>query len=146
MYNMLTHAHSGLRWVVLVLLLVAIGNAFMKWQGNKEFQGGDKKIGLFAMVFTHIQFLIGLVLYFISPRVIFAAESMKNAAARFFLVEHLSIMLLAIAVITIGYSRAKRTEDDSKKFKTTFIFFLIGLILILAGIPWPFRGYGTGWF
>lgn len=143
---MLTHAHSGLRWVVLVLLLVAIGNAFMKWQGNKEFQGGDKKIGLFAMVFTHIQFLIGLVLYFISPRVIFAAESMKNAAARFFLVEHLSIMLLAIAVITIGYSRAKRTEDDSKKFKTTFIFFLIGLILILAGIPWPFRGYGTGWF
>ena len=146
MYNMLAHAHSGLRWVVLLLLIVAIGNAFASWKGQKSFQPKDKKLGLFAMTFTHIQFLIGLVLYFISPKVVFDASSMKNPTMRFFLVEHLVIMIIAIAVITIGYSRAKRIREDAKKFRTTFVFFLIGLILILAGIPWPFRGYGTGWF
>jgi len=145
MYNILVHAHSGLRWIVLILLLLAIGNSLIKWLGKKPFGAGDQKINLFAMSSTHLQFLIGLVLYFISPKVIFEAEAMKNPTMRFFLVEHLSIMILAIAAITIGYSRAKRISEDGKKFRTAFIFFLIGLILILAGIPWPFQGYGTGW-
>ena len=146
MYSMLKHAHSGFRWLVLVLLVIAIINAYSKWQNRKDYTSSDKKKSLFAMVFTHIQLLIGLVLYFMSPLVSFSEGFMKETVTRFFTIEHTTIMVLAIAVITIGYSKAKRKEDDSQKFKTTFIYYLIGLILILVSIPWPFRGLGTGWF
>lgn len=145
MYSMLQHSHSGLRWIVLILLVVAIVNGLMKWQGGKTFTAGDKKIGLFAMTAVHIQFLLGLILYFISPKVIFDGASMKDPMLRFYLVEHISMMLLAVGLITVGYSRAKRAASDTSKFKTTFIFYLIGLILILAAIPWPPR-FGAGWF
>lgn len=146
MYNMLKHAHSGFRWLVLVLLIIAIVNAYTKWQNRKDFTSSDKKKSLFAMVFTHIQLIIGLVLYFMSPLVSFSSGFMKESITRFFTIEHTTIMVLAIAVITIGYSKSKRKADDSQKFKTIFIYYLIGLLLILISIPWPFRGLGTGWF
>lgn len=146
MQSILIHAHSGLRWVALILLLAAIGNAFSKWQGKKGYTDKDRKLGLFALIGVHVQLLLGLALYFISSKVIFSAESMKVAMNRFFLVEHPTLMIIAIALITVGYSRAKRGATDTGKFKTTFWFYLIGLILILAGIPWPSLGYGTGWF
>jgi len=146
MYNALKHAHSGFRWLVLVLLVVAIINAYSKWQNRKDFTAADKKKGLFAMVFTHIQFIIGLILYFISPLVSFQEGFMKETVTRFFTIEHATLMLLAIVLITIGYSKAKRKADDSQKFKTTFIYYLIGLIVMLISIPWPFRGLGSGWF
>ncbi len=146
MYNGLLHAHSGLRWILLLLLVAAVVNALIKWQKSQAYTAGDRKIGLFAMVFTHIQLVLGLILYFISPKVVFAAESMKVAALRFFLVEHITIMLIAVAVITIGHVKVKKTLDDESKFKKTFIWFLTGLVLILIGIPWPFYNYGAGWF
>lgn len=146
MYSMLKHAHSGFRWLVLALLVIAIINAYTKWQNRKDYTSSDKKKSLFAMIFTHIQLLIGLVLYFMSPLVSFSEGFMKETITRFFTIEHTTIMVIAIAVITIGYSKAKRKEDDSQKFKTIFIYYLIGLILILVSIPWPFRGLGTGWF
>ncbi len=145
MYNGLLYAHSGLRWVVLVLLLAAIFNAFSK-KKNGTWTDKDKKITLFAMIFTHIQLLIGLVLYFISPKVSFTEGFMKETVLRFYAVEHLVTMILAIALITIGYSKSKRATVDTKKFSLVATFYLIGLILILAGIPWPFRIPGAGWF
>ena len=145
MYNGLLHAHSGLRWVVLVLLLVAIFNAFSK-KKNGTWTAKDKKITLFAMVFTHIQLLIGLYLYFNSPLVQFSEGFMKNPVYRFYAVEHISLMILAIAAITIGYSRSKRAAEDAKKFGAVATFYLVGLILILAAIPWPFRIETAGWF
>ena len=75
-----------------------------------------------------------------------SAEAMSDRLLRFFTVEHLVGMLIAITLITIGYSRAKRHSTDLKKFRATFWFYLIGLIVILLSIPWPFQGYGTGWF
>lgn len=145
MYNGLLHAHSGLRYVVLALLLVAIFNAFSK-KKNSAWTAKDKKITLFAMIFTHIQLLIGLVLYFISPKVSFSEGFMQNDMLRFYAVEHLSLMIVAIALITIGYSKAKKAASDRKKFSAVATFYLIGLILILAAIPWPFRDLGAGWF
>ncbi|OEJ99756.1 cytochrome B [Roseivirga misakiensis] len=145
MYNGLLHAHSGLRWVVLVLLLVAIANAFSK-KGNGRWSPKDKKITLFAMIFTHIQLVLGIVMYFMSPKVVFSSETMSSPVLRFYTVEHISLMLVAIALITIGYSKAKRAISDAKKFKAVSTFYLIGLILILASIPWPFRNLGAGWF
>lgn len=145
MYNGLVHAHSGLRWVVLVLLLVAIFNAFSK-KSSGQWTAKDKKITLFAMIFTHIQLVIGLVLYFISPLVQFSEGFMKNPIYRFYSVEHISLMLIAIALITVGYSKSKRAATDAKKFGAVATFYLIGLILILVSIPWPFRDLGAGWF
>lgn len=145
MYNGLVHAHSGLRWVVLILLLVAIFNAFSK-KSSGQWTPKDKKITLFAMIFTHIQLLIGLVLYFISPLVEFSEGFMSNPVYRFYSVEHISLMLIAIALITVGYSKSKKATTDAKKFGAVATFYLIGLILILVSIPWPFRDLGAGWF
>lgn len=152
MYNGLLHMHSGLRWVVLVLLIAAIYNAFSKKKSG-TWTAKDKKITLFSMVFTHIQLLAGLALYFINmssnevvKKVSFAEGFMKSPMLRFYTVEHMSLMLIAIALITVGYSKAKRASSDAKKFGAVATFYLIGLILILVSIPWPFRNLGAGWF
>lgn len=144
--NMLIHAHSGLRWVVLFLLVAATFKALMKWRSKAPFTEGDRKLNLFTMISAHVQLLLGLILYFTSPKVNFAAEAMKETVSRFYLVEHSFTMILAIILITIGYSKSKRMADENKKFKTVFTFFVIALLLILAGIPWPFRIPGAGWF
>lgn len=141
MYNGLLHAHSGLRWVLLVLLIAAIAQAF----GNKNTRltNENRKIPMFAMIFTHIQLLIGLVLYLgVSGKVNFG-DAFANAATRFYTVEHLVGMLIAVALITVGHSKAKK----SGSFKPISTFYLIGLLVMLASIPWPFReGLGGGWF
>jgi membrane protein DedA with SNARE-associated domain len=101
---------------------------------------------LFAFISCHIQLLVGLILYAISPKVVFSAESMKNAMSRFFLVEHTSMMILAIIIISVGYIMAKKVAPEKKAFSRIFWAYLVGLILILASIPWPSMGYGTSWF
>ena len=93
------------------------------------------KKNLMAMAVTHLQVILGLVLYFQSAKV----------ANRFFAVEHFSLMLLAAILITIGYSWSKRTTEN-KQGVIAFAFYLAGLLSILGGIPWPWMDYGTGWF
>jgi len=146
LYSILKHAHSGFRWIVLFLLVAAVVNAFLKWRKQSAMAPSDRKLNLFALIFTHVQFLVGIVLYFISARVVFSPESMKDAINRFFLVEHPSLMIAAVLLITVGYSRAKGASSEDVAFRRTFWFYLIGLLLILLGIPWPMQGYGTGWF
>lgn len=142
MLNGLVHAHSGLRWVVLILLIWTILSAFLQWQ-RAENQNSVKKTAFYALIFTHIQALLGLVLYFTSTKVDFTAEFMKDKVYRFFMVEHATLMLLAIILITVGYSRSKKAANYNK---TIFWFYLAGLLLILLSIPWPWMGYGTKWF
>ena len=146
MYNVLKHAHSGLRWVVLALIVWAIVHAFQKRSAKANFTEGDKRPALFALIATHIQFLIGIILYFISPLVNFNEGFMKNAITRFYSVEHITMMILAVALITVGYSRGKRKSDDLAKFNSIFWFYLIGLLIMLVSIPWPFRNLGGAWF
>jgi len=144
MYQILDRAHSGLRWIVLFLLVAAVFSAYRSWKAGSN---GQSKMPLYAMIFVHVQLLLGLSLYFISPYVKFESGVMKDALLRFYTVEHITMMLLAIAIITLGYSRAKRAGNASEKGKTTFWYYLVGLVLILAAIPWPFReGLGGNWF
>lgn len=145
MYPFLVHFHSGFRWILLVTLIWAIIRVAGKLSGNHSFTDKDKKMPLFAFISCHIQLLLGLILYFISPKVVFSAEALKNATSRFFLVEHTTTMLLAIIIISVGYIMAKKVAPEKKAFSRIFWAYLIGLILILIGIPWPFMGYGTGW-
>lgn len=144
MYNFLVHAHSGLRWIALLLLVVTVVLALIKWLGNQPFSTTHRKLALFSLISVHIQLLIGLVLWFISPKVIMSAEAMKDAVARFFLVEHSLGMIIAIVLVTVGYSKAKRQLPEASS-KTIFWFYSIALVIILAMIPWPFQAYGAGW-
>ncbi|QJW88859.1 cytochrome B [Spirosoma taeanense] len=144
MYPGLVHAHSGLRWVALVLLLVSVIVAIGKWQGNSGYTDGNRKLYLFTLIAVHTQLVLGLILYFISPKVNFSMMSEK--LYRFYSVEHITGMLIAIVLITIGYSRSKRATDAVTKQRLVGIFYGLGLLLILASIPWPFRIPGAGWF
>jgi membrane protein DedA with SNARE-associated domain len=141
---MLVHAHSGLRWLVLGLLLYAIFNAIGK--NKSSYEKRDKMVNLFAMISLHIQLLLGLILYFISPKVSFASGWMKDAALRFYGMEHLIGMLAAIVVVTVGRKLAEKQESAILKNKKIALWYVIGLVLIIASIPWPFRGLGGQWF
>jgi hypothetical protein len=143
--EVLVRAHSGLRWIVLGLLVYAIFNALRK----KDFYAkGDRLLNMFAMVSLHIQLVIGLILYFTSSKVSFVEGWMteKTGVLRFYGMEHILLMIIAIVLVTIGHAKAKRATESAKKHKTILIFYAIGLILILASIPWPFRQLGAGWF
>ena len=135
------HLHSFLRWVILILLLVAIYQAFSKKEGLK-------KTSLWLMISAHTMFLIGMYqLLFgrfgITKGLPEGVELMKNAFYRFFWVEHPLLMVLAIAVITVARSKAKVLN-----YKAASWLLLIALIFLLVAIPWPFRAVGEGrtWF
>ncbi len=146
MYSILQHAHSGLRWLVLVFLIMAIFNALTK-RVSGSWTPSDKKKTLFGMMFTHIQIILGIVLYAISPKVSMHEGWMKEAIYRFYGMEHITMMLIAAVVITIGYSTSKRAKTDKSKFTKILIFYTLGLVIILSAIPWPFReALGGGWF
>lgn len=142
MYSGLVHAHSGLRWLALVLLIAAAFVAFRRWQGRSEFTEGNRKLYLYTFIVIHLQLTLGLILYFISPKVNFGLLSDK--LYRFYTVEHSVGMLVAITLITLGYLRAKRAGGPANKHRTVFVFYTIGLLLILVSIPWPGRGLGGG--
>lgn len=144
MNSILNHAHSGLRWAVLILLILAIANAFTA----KTYEKKHKMINLFALITVHTQLLIGLAQYFFtSSKTNFSSGWMKVEMYRFYGMEHLVGMLIAIVLITMGYSKSKKAVTDAEKFKKIKVFYLIGLILILASIPWPFRtALGGSWF
>jgi nitric oxide reductase large subunit len=140
MYNALVHAHSGLRWVALGLLLFAIFNS-IKNQTSGRYEKKDKMINLFAMVFLHIQLLIGLGLFFMNDvsKVSFSEGWMKIPMFRFFGLEHILGMVLAITIVTIGRKKAEKLTGSRDKHRKIMVYYFIGLVLILASIPWPFR-------
>lgn len=148
----LLHLHSFLRWVILLLLLVAIFKSL--GAGSRPFTNSHKKAGLFLMVAVDIEFLVGLIQWITGAfglKVIQdqgMAAVMKNATLRFFAVEHIAMMFIAVALVHIGKSFAKKNISDRKKHRKTVLFYVLALIVILAAIPWPFRevGLGRGWF
>ena len=152
MYNGLVILHSLLRWVILILSIVSIYNSFTGMTGGRPFTAGDKKTGLFLMISAHIQLLVGLILYFTGPwglaniRNLGFGAVMKDSVARFYAVEHIFGMLVAIALITIGRGVAKKAIPDAAKHKRSFWFYLVALVIILATIPWPMRaGIARPW-
>lgn len=152
MYTGLLHFHSLMRWVLLLLLVVVVFKAWTGRSGGRTFGAGDQKLSLFTMIAAHLQLIFGGLLYMVSPAVQSAiadmGAAMKDSVSRFWAVEHLVMMLIAIAFLTIGHIKTKKATGDAEKFKTQSLYFTIGLILILAAIPWPFRevGSGRGWF
>ncbi|MGJ8737555.1 hypothetical protein [Zobellia laminariae] len=141
MYEIIQSVHSYLAYVVLVLLFLAVANAIMGWVGNKVFNmGKDLRLSLFTLILAHIQLLVGLILYFVSPSGLQAIQAFGmgglNSASRLLAVEHPFINIIAIVLITIGWSRHKKFVDGKNKFKSIAIFYGLGLVLILSRIPW----------
>jgi hypothetical protein len=153
MYNGLVHLHNVLRWVILILLIVAIIRHLSGMTGKKAFTAGDRKTDLFLMIAAHTQLLLGLYQWFVGPWGLKVLQStpfgeiMKNPGYRFWIMEHNLGMLIAIIFITIGRGVVKKNIPDHSKHKRAFWLFLIALILILVAIPWPGRvGYGRPLF
>ena len=135
MYELLQKFHSGWAYLALVLLVFAVVNSALGASSKKEFTQKDRKIALFGLIATHIQFLVGIILYFVSPLGI-SGFNMKDAALRLTSMEHPLINLIAIVLITIGWSKHKKLDLATDKFKKIAIFYGIGLLLILSRIPW----------
>ncbi|MGB8195178.1 MAG: hypothetical protein WCF67_24795 [Chitinophagaceae bacterium] len=139
------HLHNVLRWVILLLLVIAIIKSFSGMSGNRPFTNGDKKLGLFLMISAHIMLLIGLYQWLggryglLTNSVPEGVSIMKDKFYRFFLVEHPLAMFIAIMLITIGRGQSKKNISDGAKHKKTFWFYFAALIFILAAVPWPFR-------
>lgn len=145
-YVIMKHAHSGLRWLLLIFILEVLILSIYKLSTNKEYRRFDKSAGLYLMSVAHLQLILGLVLYFLSPKVVFSADTMGNAMLRFFAVEHVLMMVISLVLITIGYSKVKKASSSRLKHKRSIIFYGIALLLILLAIPWPWQQYAAAWF
>jgi len=132
--------HSYWAYLVIIILIAAVVNALIGLFGKKEYGAKDFRVSLFTLIVSHIQLLIGLILYFVSPKFeqwsLMGSEVMKTASVRLYLVEHPLINIIAIVLITIGYSKHKKKLTSISKFKTILIFYVLGLICLLSRIPW----------
>ncbi|MBC6997736.1 hypothetical protein [Cytophaga sp. FL35] len=141
MYEIVQVLHSYLAYVVLLILILAVFNALSGWMGKRIFNmEKDLRLSLFALILSHIQLLVGLILYFVSPSGLNAIKTLGmgglNAQARLLALEHPVINIVAIVFITIGWSRHKKFVEGDKKFKSIAIFYGLGLVLLLSRIPW----------
>lgn len=141
MLDLLVLTHSVIRYFVLLFLLVVIVRSFSGWQKKAEYTALDDKMSLWLFIFTHTQLLLGLILYFISPAVIFSGASMKETVARYWLVEHISMMLIAIVLITMARITAKKMTEAYARHKRMFIFNTLALIIIVLAIFQSQRGF-----
>lgn len=138
-YSIFKYIHSGFRFIVLILVLLAIINALAGWFGKKSYTEGNRKLNLFAMISAHTQLLLGIILYFLSPFVQFNGETMKDATTRYWTVEHLVMMIFAIVLITIGHSRSKKAALPEAKHRAIAIFYILAVVVIVAAIAQAHR-------
>ena len=138
--NAVLSLHSIWAYVVLLVLLAVGLNAFSGLISKRVFGIRDLRLSLFGLIVSHIQLLIGLVLYFISPKYQWwsagMGEVMKNSTYRLYLVEHPFTNILAILLITMGWSLHKKQVNNHKKFVRIALFYTLGLALLFSRIPW----------
>jgi len=140
---MIKTIHSYWAYVVLILLLFTVIKILAGWLRKKQFKKSDYQFALFALIATHIQLLIGLVVFYFSDkymalREVGMGEVMKNAALRKVIVEHPVAMLAAVVLVTIGWSKHKRKRTDNAKLKTIGVFYTLALLLVLYMVPVAF--------
>lgn len=139
MYTGIQHLHSGVAYLALFALVVVIIYMLLGSLSNREFTEKDRKIGLIAFVLCHIQLLFGLILYFISPlglAMLQSGSAMSDPAARLIALEHPLINIIAIVIISVGYIKAKKPGASRARFRSIYMMYAIGLVLILSRLPW----------
>ena len=143
MYHTLLLSHSLLRYFILIALVAVIIKSLMGMMNKESFGKWDNKISLYLLIFTHLQLIVGLILYFVSPLVKFSGETMSDKIGRYWTVEHIFGMLIAVVLITIARISIKRMTSDQAKFKRLFVFNLIALLIIAVVILMSDRGLLT---
>lgn len=138
---MLKMIHSGWAYIALIILIFAVFNAIKGFLSKNEFSDKDLRISLFTLIVAHIQLILGFIAYFVSAQFSFLSENgmgaaMKDSEIRLAMVEHPLMMILAVVMITIGFSKHKSKESDQAKFKTIAIYYGIALLFVLSKIPW----------
>ncbi|WP_298349032.1 hypothetical protein [uncultured Dokdonia sp.] len=140
MYSVVQFVHSYWAYLVLIVLVIATVNALSKFFSKKEYGGKDMSLALFTLITMHIQLLIGLVLWFVSPNGLQAIKANGmgglSSQARQLAVEHPFLMIIAVVLVTVGYSKHKKQRLSTPKFKKIAIFYTLALIAVLAIIPW----------
>jgi hypothetical protein len=139
MYALLKNIHSLWAYLTLALLFIALLNAWKGRLTQAAFQNRDLRLSLFGLIVSHIQLLLGLILYFVSPWFDQWSQGMaimKDPQARLYLVEHPLTNILALFFITLGWSLHKRQETDTKRFSRIAVFYTLGTLLLLSRIPW----------
>ena len=136
MYEFIQKFHSGWAYLALLLLVVAVVNSLIGMNSKKEFTSKDRKIALFGLIATHIQLVVGLILYFVSPLGKASLSQMSDAASRLTAMEHPLVNIIAIVLITVGWSKHKKGATNEAKFKSITLFYGLGLVFILSRIPW----------
>jgi uncharacterized membrane protein len=134
MYTGLLHAHSLLRYFILIALVVVIVKAVIGLMQNQPYGKWDNKFSLYLFIFTHMQLLVGLILYFVSPFVKFGSGTMSDKVTRYWTVEHIFAMLIAVVLITLARTTSKRMSNDAAKHKRMAIFNFVALVVIVAMI------------
>ena len=145
LYTSIIIIHSIVRWIFLIMLVYSVSILYTKWIGGKELSSNNKRINTIVVVLSHLQLIVGISLYLVSPKVVFASYMFQSNLLRFFTMEHSLLMIAAIAILTIGNIKSKRNNDSIKSVKQCTIWFSIALVIILISIPWPFLQYGTKW-
>lgn len=143
MHSSLLLTHSVIRYFVLFFLILFVVRTYQGWRNKSSYSSLDEKLGFWMFMLTHTQLILGIVLYFISPAVVFSGDSMKDATARYWLVEHGSMMLISIVLITLGRITTKKIADSAMKYKKLFVYNGIALLLILVSIQMSGRGIFT---
>jgi hypothetical protein len=138
MFSILKSSHSLLAYVALLALVICVVMAAVAFFSKKTWSASQFKIALFGLIAAHIQLLLGLLLYFTSPNGMsnLSGETMKDSFGRLLAVEHPFTNIIALIIITLGYSKGKKALESLGAAKTVFIYYGIGLILILSRIPW----------
>ena len=147
MYPFILTIHSLLRWVVLILAVAAVIRAFLGWFGKKEWAALDDRLGMFLSASVDLELLLGLILYiFLSPftKTVFQdfGAAMSTGLLRYWSVEHIFLMIVALVLIHAGRSTSKLAEEATSKHRRAAIFFGLALLAMLLAIPWPFLSYG----
>lgn len=142
MYAILLLLHSLFRWMVLASLLASIYIAFRGYFSRKKFTATANGFRHWTATIAHIQFMLGMGLYFTSPIVRAAGSAFSNEWAYdqtfFFRYIHAAMMLIVVTVITIGSAKSKRMEADRHKYQTLLRWFVAALVILFLAIPWPF--------
>lgn len=140
MYNGLLLTHSLLRYFVLIALVVVIAKALLGIVNKQPYGKWDNMLGLYLFIFTHMQLLIGIILYFVSPFVKFSSETMSDKTMRYWTVEHITAMVIAVVLITMARTTSKRMTSDNAKHMRMFIFNAIALLIVVGTIVMSGRG------
>src|SRR6056297_3449607 len=138
MYTGLQHLHSYFAYLLLAVLVFSLVYAVIMFVRKRPFTEKVRKVALVGFIATHLQLLIGLVLYVISPRGLsnFSGEAMGDTLSRLYILEHPLTMIIGVILISVGYIKAKKPGDDIRRYRTIVIFYLLGLGAILLRIPW----------